>query len=255
MTGVQTCALPIYIAKDGTDCSGYYNFYNIQATSATNDPIKQGLQWAAQTNSDESKNYGRPWTSPYKSITGGAKYITKNYISKGQDSLYLQKFDVTDGGNGLYWHQYMTNVAGAVNESSISYKGYVNNNMLTNDFVFAIPLYKNLPAERSRLPGDTSVDPAPIPDPKPPVDPDPPVDPNPPIDPDPPVNPDPPTRGDVNGDGKITAVDARWALQAASGTRTLTAEQLQQANVNGDNKVTAVDARWILQAASGIREL
>lgn len=244
-----------YIAKDGTDCSGYYNFYNIQATSATNDPIKQGLQWAAQTNSDESKNYGRPWTSPYKSITGGAKYITKNYISKGQDSLYLQKFDVTDGGNGLYWHQYMTNVAGAVNESSISYKGYVNNNMLTNDFVFAIPLYKNLPAERSRLPGDTSVDPAPIPDPKPPVDPDPPVDPNPPIDPDPPVNPDPPTRGDVNGDGKITAVDARWALQAASGTRTLTAEQLQQANVNGDNKVTAVDARWILQAASGIREL
>ena len=74
-----------YIAKDGTDCSGYYNFYNIQATSATNDPIKQGLQWAAQTNSDESKNYGRPWTSPYKSITGGAKYITKNYISKGQD--------------------------------------------------------------------------------------------------------------------------------------------------------------------------
>ncbi len=69
------------------------------------------------------------------------------------------------------------------------------------------------------------------------------------------MNPDPPTRGDVNGDGKITAVDARWALQAASGTRTLTAEQLQQANVNGDNKVTAVDARWILQAASGIREL
>jgi len=63
------------------------------------------------------------------------------------------------------------------------------------------------------------------------------------------------TAGDINNDGRITAVDARWALQAASGTRTLTAEQLQQANVNGDNKVTAVDARWILQAASGIREL
>lgn len=226
-----------YIAKDGTDCSGYYNFYNIQATSATNDPVKQGLQWAASTNSDESKNYGRPWTSPYKSIMGGAKYVAKNYIAKGQDSLYLQKFDVTDGGNGFYWHQYMTNVAGAVGESGITQKGYVNNNMMNNDFVFAIPLYKNLPAERSRLPGDTSVDPAPIPDPKPPVD------------------PDPPTRGDVNGDGKITAVDARWVLQAASGTRTLTEEQIAQANVNGDSKVTAVDARWILQAASGTRDL
>ncbi len=223
-----------YKAKDGTDCSGYYNFYNIQATSSTNDPIKQGLQWAAKISDKEETNYGRPWTSPYKSIVGGAKYITKNYIAKGQDSLYLQKFDITDGGNGFYWHQYMTNVAGAVNESSISYKGYVNNNMLTNDFVFAIPLYKNLPAERSRLPGDTSVDPAPIPDPKPVV---------------------PPERGDVNEDGKITAVDARWALQAASGTRALTDTQYKQANVNGDAKVTAVDARWILQAASGTREL
>lgn len=61
--------------------------------------------------------------------------------------------------------------------------------------------------------------------------------------------------GDVNLDGKITAVDARWALQAASGTRTLTAEQAYAANVNGDTTITAVDARWILQAASGIRVL
>lgn len=242
-----------YIAKDGTDCSGYYNYYNIQATSATNDPVKQGLQWAAQTNSDETKNYGRPWTSPYKSIVGGAKYITKNYIAKGQDTLYLQKFDVTDGGNGFYWHQYMTNVAGAVGESGITQKGYVNNSMLTNDFVFAIPLYDNLPAERSRLPGDTSVDPAPIPDPKP-VDPDP-VDPNPPVDPDPPVNPDPPKCGDVNEDGTINAVDARWALQAASGARQLTESQKKQADANNDGNINAVDARWILQAASGARKL
>lgn len=237
-----------YIAKDGTDCSGYYNYYNIQATSATNDPVKQGLQWAAQTNSDETKNYGRPWTSPYKSIVGGAKYITKNYIAKGQDTLYLQKFDVTDGGNGFYWHQYMTNVAGAVGESGITQKGYVNNSMLTNDFVFAIPLYKNLPAERSRLPGDTSVDPAPIPDPKP-------VDPNPPVDPDPPVDPNPPKCGDVNEDGTINAVDARWALQAASGARQLTEAQKKQADANGDGNINAVDARWILQAASGARKL
>lgn len=61
--------------------------------------------------------------------------------------------------------------------------------------------------------------------------------------------------GDVNLDGKITAVDARWALQAASGVRTLTPEQAFAANVNGDATITAVDARWILQAASGVRVL
>lgn len=61
--------------------------------------------------------------------------------------------------------------------------------------------------------------------------------------------------GDVNGDGKITAVDARWTLQAASGVRTLTADQQIAANVNGDDRITAVDARWILQAASGVRTL
>lgn len=62
-------------------------------------------------------------------------------------------------------------------------------------------------------------------------------------------------KGDLNGDGKITAVDARWALQAASGTRPLSNEQKQIADVNGDRQVTAVDARWILQAASGTRQL
>lgn len=61
--------------------------------------------------------------------------------------------------------------------------------------------------------------------------------------------------GDVNGDGQVTAIDARWALQAASGTRELTGEQNLAADVNGDGKITAIDARWILQAASGTREL
>lgn len=59
--------------------------------------------------------------------------------------------------------------------------------------------------------------------------------------------------GDVNGDGAVNAVDARWALQAASGVRTLTEAQRILANVNGDSTVNAVDARWILQAASGVR--
>lgn len=61
--------------------------------------------------------------------------------------------------------------------------------------------------------------------------------------------------GDLNNDGKVTAIDARWALQAASGARELTDAQKAAADVNGDGKVTAIDARWILQAASGSRVL
>lgn len=63
------------------------------------------------------------------------------------------------------------------------------------------------------------------------------------------------TMGDINGDGVINAVDARWALQSASGVRTLSDEQLAAADVNGDGVINAVDARWILQAASGVRVL
>lgn len=61
--------------------------------------------------------------------------------------------------------------------------------------------------------------------------------------------------GDINADGKINAVDARWVLQSASGARTLDNVQIIAADVNGDDKVNAVDARWILQVASGARTL
>lgn len=61
--------------------------------------------------------------------------------------------------------------------------------------------------------------------------------------------------GDVNGDGKINTIDARWVLQAASGVRTLTEAQKAAADVNGDGKVNTIDARWLLQMASGVRPL
>ena len=59
--------------------------------------------------------------------------------------------------------------------------------------------------------------------------------------------------GDVNGDGKVNAVDAKLVLQYVSGSRTLTAEQMIAADVNGDGQVNAIDAKWILQIASGSR--
>lgn len=62
------------------------------------------------------------------------------------------------------------------------------------------------------------------------------------------------SKGDVNRDGKVNAVDARWVLQIASGARAVEDDVTEQlADVNGDGKINAVDARWILQIASGAR--
>ena len=61
--------------------------------------------------------------------------------------------------------------------------------------------------------------------------------------------------GDINGDGKVTAVDARWVLQIAAGTREVTDAERISVDLNKDGKVTAVDARWVLQIAAGTRVL
>lgn len=61
--------------------------------------------------------------------------------------------------------------------------------------------------------------------------------------------------GDANGDGRITAMDARTALRASARLETLTEEQFVAADVNFDGKVSALDARMILRAASRIEAL
>jgi hypothetical protein len=58
-------------------------------------------------------------------------------------------------------------------------------------------------------------------------------------------------KGDVNEDGKIAAVDALMALQAASGRIILTDTQQYAADVNNDGKITTIDALKILQFISG----
>lgn len=59
--------------------------------------------------------------------------------------------------------------------------------------------------------------------------------------------------GDVNGDGAITAVDARIVLQTVAGLKNLSETEYKRADVNGDGVVTAVDARMILQIVAGLR--
>ncbi len=71
------------------------------------------------------------------------------------------------------------------------------------------------------------------------------------------VNPEYPDEimGDVNGDKKITAVDARMVLRYAANNTSFDNVQVSNADVNGDGKVSSLDARWVLQAAAGNRIL
>ena len=91
--------------------------------------------------------YGRPWTNPYLTIYYGAQYIAKGY-SKYQYTGYLQKFNVNKDSGNLYSHEYMTNVNGAASEALISYRAYINANLMSQKKTFYIPVYNNMPEKK-----------------------------------------------------------------------------------------------------------
>ena len=59
-------------------------------------------------------------------------------------------------------------------------------------------------------------------------------------------------RGDINADGKITAVDALMVLKYVAGSEELSEMRVLRADMDKDSNVTAIDARWILQTAAGL---
>lgn len=61
--------------------------------------------------------------------------------------------------------------------------------------------------------------------------------------------------GDVDGDGRVTASDARLILRAAAQIVTLTMEQEALADVDNDGVVTALDARMVLRVAAELETL
>ncbi len=121
---------------------GIYNFYNIGASDGAG-AITRGLAWAAN---GKDGTYGRPWTTPKKSILGGAEYLAKIFIGKGQNTGYYQRFCVNpDSAYGLYNHQYMTNISGACVQAYSSYRSYLSMGLLGQHFVFSVPIYRNMP--------------------------------------------------------------------------------------------------------------
>ena len=127
---------------------GYYNYYNIQATGKEHDEIViNGL--------NEAKSEG--WNSRYAALLGGSKKVGERYILRGQDTLYLQKFDVDGTYDGRYWHQYMQNLAAPSNEGRNIKRAYEKAGMLGEAFVFKIPVYIKMPNENGfvEIDGDT----------------------------------------------------------------------------------------------------
>lgn len=116
--------------------TGYYNFFNIEAyQSGSMNAVTRGLWWASQSGS-----YERPWNSREKSIIGGAKWYGDNYPGRGQNTLYLKKFNVQ--GSNPYTHQYMTNIQAAASEGAELAK---ISSLKDTALEFSIPVFKNMP--------------------------------------------------------------------------------------------------------------
>lgn len=113
---------------------GYFNYFNVRAFTTSNaSAAANGLAYAKQ----------QGWDSIYKAIAGGSAVVANNYVKKGQNTIYFEKFNVVYK-DSLYSHQYMTNVQAAMSEGSNMEKAYKDKDQA---FVFRIPVYKNMPKD------------------------------------------------------------------------------------------------------------
>ena len=135
--------------------SGYYNYYNFGAYGSN--PVSAGIKFAKQKETIFTINGNkvsdlRPWNTRKKAIIGGAVQLGAGYVSAGQDSLYLQRFNVTT--TNTYGHQYMTNVLAPCKEVDLYYDNLTEGNptILDTPFVFNIPVYTGMPAEKCERP-------------------------------------------------------------------------------------------------------
>ena len=133
------------VLSDGS--KGYFNPFNIQANGNTDqEVINNGINYA--------KSQG--WNTLEKGITGGINFLSKEYIKKGQNTLYLQKFDVESSANGLYWHQYMQNLLASQSEGRTLRDTYKDINAINSSHTFVIPVYKNMPSKACAKPNEST---------------------------------------------------------------------------------------------------
>ncbi|MBO4267272.1 MAG: SH3 domain-containing protein [Lachnospiraceae bacterium] len=118
---------------------GYFNYFNVGAYAYSGRSATiNGLIYAKGSDDDY-----RPWNTRARSIYGGAKYLADKFVSKGQNTLYFQKFNVVNKENTLYSHQYMSNIQAASSESSRLQLAYMGDDEV---LTFRIPYYRNMPS-------------------------------------------------------------------------------------------------------------
>ena len=121
---------------------GVYNYYNIGAYGKNSaEIIANGVQYAEKRN----------WYTRALGLSGGAQIIGGDWINQGQDTLYLEKFDVDSSYGGLYNHQYMQNLQAPMAESGSVYRAYEGCGALDSNFVFKIPVYNNMPGNEASV--------------------------------------------------------------------------------------------------------
>ena len=133
------------ITFEGKTLDGFYNFYNIGAyydAKYNLGSIGRGLAYAAGYLGQTT--YGRPWDTPEKAIMGGAEFLKEQYVARGQNTLYYEKFNVSPNKYyNIYAHQYMTNIYAPIKEAQTLHSAYKKANMLNTNFKFLIPIYND----------------------------------------------------------------------------------------------------------------
>lgn len=124
-----------------------FNVFNIGACDSKNGGFSAGMSFARNGSS-----YLRPWTSVDKAVRGGAKYIAENFTCNGQDSPYLEHFNVMNGLSAVGTHVYMTAVYAPRNTATSTASSYSKYGIYDKKITFYIPVYKNMPMNRCSKP-------------------------------------------------------------------------------------------------------
>ena len=119
-----------------------YNLFNIGATGNSNkEIIENGAKRA----------YVEQWFTPEACIRGSVQFLSNGYFSKGQTTLYFQKYNVVNTSQ-LYSNQYMQNIRAANDEGKRIAEDYKKNGLINSQFEFIIPVYENMPANACARP-------------------------------------------------------------------------------------------------------
>ena len=134
--------------------SGYYNYFYIGGYQDDTLGYKawQRALWYASGMKNPSSNtsYLKPWCNKKDedgnmvsgrvwAIRGGAQYFYKNYLAKGQNTLYKKRFNNNN-------NQYCTNITAARDEGWLLGEAYTEELRTSTTLKFYIPVYSGMPA-------------------------------------------------------------------------------------------------------------